>query len=173
MKKSLLSLICVLFAAGLFAQTRYTVPARTVEQKHQNLVFQLYLAGFGGGINFAKAHGTSPFEYGAYLGKMFAPGWGEPNNFDALVNGWLMNLEDSRIADDPPLVVKENQDGSVSIAASEQMFHRYFPDGNQVASLTDYTDFMKGIFGEIGGYLGAKVSIENKDGLMVFTYMKK
>ncbi|HLN54727.1 MAG TPA: hypothetical protein VK207_01975 [Bacteroidales bacterium] len=173
MKKLLFSLISILFSAGMFAQDKYPVPVRTVEQKHQNLVFQLYIAGFGGGINFAKSHGATPYEYGTYLGKMFAPGWGEPGNFDRLVKGWLVNLEDSRVASDPPLVVKENQSGSVSITASEQMFHNFFPDGNEIVSYTDFLDFLRGIMSEIGDYLGAKVSIDNKDGLLVFNYVRK
>lgn len=174
MKKISASIIfIILLAAGLNAQARYTIPVRSVDEKHQNLVFQFYLAGLGGGINFAKAHGTTPYEYGAYLGKMFAPGWGEPNNFDALVNGWLRNLEDSRVASDPPVQVKENQDGSVSVTASERMLHQYFPDGNEVASFTDILDCMRGLFTQIGDYLGAKVNIENRDGLVVFNYVKK
>jgi hypothetical protein len=173
MKKILLALACIVLAASINAQSRYAVPVRTVDEKHQNLVSQLWIAGFGGGVNFAKAHGATPYEYGAYLGKLFAPGWGAPNNFDALVNGWLLNLEDSRVAGDPALVVKENQDGSVSITASEQMFHKYFSDGNEIISFTDYLDCLRGIFTEIGDYLGAKVNIDNKDGMLVFTYIKK
>lgn len=53
------------------------------------------------------------------------------------------------------------------------MFHKYFADGNGIISFTDYIDFMKGIFTEIGDYLGAKVNLDNKDGMMVFTYIKK
>ncbi|HLN54423.1 MAG TPA: hypothetical protein VK207_00445 [Bacteroidales bacterium] len=173
MKKILVMFGCILFNAGVYSQAKYTVPVRTVDEKHQNLVFQLYMAGFGGGVNFAKAHGTTPYEYGAYLGKLFAPGWGAPNNFDALVKGWLVNLEDSRVAGDPAIVVQENQDGSVSITASEQMLHKYFPDGNEIISFNEYLDCMRGIFTEIGNYLGAKVNIDNKDGVMVFTYIKK
>jgi hypothetical protein len=173
MKRIILSLISISVAACLFGQQKYVVPVRTVEEKHQNLVFQFWLAGFGGGINFAKAHGATPYEYGAYLGKKFAPGWGDQGNFDNLVNGWLRNLEDSRVASDPPIVVNENQDGSVSITASERMFRQYFPEGNEIASFTDCLDCMRGIFTEIGGYLGANVNIENRDGLMVFTYLKK
>jgi hypothetical protein len=53
------------------------------------------------------------------------------------------------------------------------MFHQYFPDNNGVVTFPEYLEFMKGIFSEISDYLGAKATIENKDGLIVFTYMKK
>ena len=49
MKKILLSLIWILFAAGVNAQARYTVPVRTVEEKNQNLVFQMWDTNKGAG----------------------------------------------------------------------------------------------------------------------------
>jgi hypothetical protein len=172
MKKFLSLVVCILFAGSILAQEKFAIPERTAEQKHERTLFQLWIAGFGGGINFAKAHGVTPYDYGKYLGELFAPGWGGENNFEALVNGSIMNFEDCRLASDPALVVKENPDGSVSITQDVNIYQRYFPDGNQVVSFDEFVDCLKGVMGSIASYLGATSNLEIKDNLMIHTFKK-
>ena len=70
-------------------------------------------------------------------------------------------------------MVKENQDGSVSIAFNEKVMHKYFPEGNPYANFNEVLEFMKGINEPIANHMGATMKTEVKDTLMIYTLKKK
>jgi hypothetical protein len=172
MKKYLTLIICILLVNNLLGQEKYPIPVRTADQKHARTLSQFWVVG-AGGINFAKTHGVTPYEYGKYLGNLFAPSWGAGNDFNAFVKGTIYNLENFRHISDAPLVVKENQDGSVSIALNEKIMHKYFPEGNPYTSFDEVFEFMKGVNEPIADHMGAIVKAEVKDSLVIYTLKKK
>jgi hypothetical protein len=158
--------------SNLSASEKYPVPVFTGDQKHRRTLSQTWSL-CAAGINFAKKHGVTPYEYGKYFGKLYAPTWGTGNNFDKLVKGTIYNTENFRHISDPGLAIKENSDGSVSLLTSEKMWHRYFPEESPFASYAQFLEFSKGIYEPIADYMGASVKLETKDSLLIFTYKKK
>ncbi len=125
MKKYLTIIICLALACDLLAQEKYSVPVFTGDQKHEGMLRQFwYLA--AAGCNFAKTHGVTPYEYGKYVGNLFAPTWGAANDFEGYVRGMIYNFEFMRLNSMAALVVKENEDGSVSIRYRGQFFESAF-----------------------------------------------
>ena len=173
MKKTVLSVVtCILLSGLILAQDKYSVPVRTGDQKHARTLFQLYWSQ-AAAISFAKEHGISPFEYGRYIGNLAAPTWGPGNDYEALVKGIIYNVENFRHVSDAALDIKENEDGSVIIIANDKMMHKYFPEGEGPASYEEYKECMKGTFDPIANHMGAAVSIDTKDTLMIITIKKK
>jgi hypothetical protein len=172
MKKYLTIIICLFLTGILLAQEKYPIPVRTSDQKHGRTLSQFCLVS-AAGINFAKANGVTPYEYGKYMGNLFAPSWGAGNNFESYVKGTIYNLENFRHVSDALLTVKENQDGSVSIISNEKIWHKYLPDGNPYASYTEFLEYMKGVNEPIANRMGATIVTEIKDTLLIFTLKKK
>jgi hypothetical protein len=172
MKKYLLLAICFFVTAAGFSQDKYKVIVPSAEEKHSNALFQLY-AFMGAGINFAKAQGVSPYEYGKYLGKLFAPTWNPANDFNAMVQGAMYHSELTRRASDPAMQVKENSDGSVTIVSDEKLWRRYFNDNNKMATMDEFLEFIKGVYEPIADRMGATARVELKNGSMVVTLTKK
>lgn len=172
MKKCLTFFICLLLTASLLAQEKYPVPVRTGDQKHGRTLFQLYST-LAAGISFAKAHGVTPYEYGKYMGNLFAPSWGAGNDYEAFVKGSIFNIENFRHISDAGLIVEENNDGSVSIVTNDKMWHKYFPDGNGYASYDEFSECMKGLWEPLSNHMGATLSQETRDSLLIYTFRKK
>ena len=172
MKKYLILIICLVLAGKLNAQEKYPIPVLTGDQKHGRMIGQFwYLC--AAGCNFAKAHGVIPYEYGKYIGNLYAPTWGEGNNFEGYVKGMIYNFECLRLSSDSGLVVKENEDGSVSIRLDGNFLKRLFPDGNGFASYDECVEFLKGINDPIADHMGATIKIEFQENLMITTLKKK
>jgi hypothetical protein len=172
MKKIFIFTVCVMLAGTLLAQEKYPIPVRTADQKHGRTLYQNYWTN-AAGIAFAKSRGVTPYEYGIYVGNLAAPTWGPGNDFEALVRGTISNLENFRHISDPPLVVKENEDGSVTIIASDKMIHKYFPEGKSFVSYDEAIQAMTGTMEPIATHMGATVTMETQDSLLVIKMMKK
>jgi hypothetical protein len=172
MKRTLSLFVCLLLGYSLLAQEKFPIPPLGSEEKHIRAVSQAWVMA-AAGMNYAKTKGTSPYEYGKYLGNLFAPSWGQGDNFDTYVRGSIFNLESFRDNTDTPLQIKENPDGSVSIVTADRMFHKYFPEGSPFASYSEFLEFIKGLNEPIANYMGGTMTMENRDGLLVFTYRKK
>jgi len=97
MKKiSLLSLALFLVCAAN-AQTKFSVPARTLQQMYngtRNLMYNYIISS----INLAKSDGMTVEEFGKKSGAVFIPLWDEKTGFEQFVNymlGYWANLSDS------------------------------------------------------------------------------
>jgi hypothetical protein len=172
MKKIVFSVICIFMAVTLIAQEKYPIPVRTADQKHGRTISQFYWVD-AAGIAFAKSKGVTPYEYGIYVGNLAAPTWGPGNDFEGFVKGIIYNLENFRHISDAPLVVKENEDGSVCIIANDKMIHKYFPDEKSIISYEEVKESMTGGFEPIATHMGAIITMETKDTLLVLTLKKK
>lgn len=164
--------MCLMFIGSVFAQEKFTVPERTVEQKFHRALYSGW-TNFAAGIMFAKSQGLSAYEYGQFVGKEFAKSWNKENGFDGFVRGMLFNYESSRFESDDEIVVKEIDDGTVIIEYPTVIFKRYFPEDNIYVSYEDAKDCFKAVLFEIGDYLGCKVSLEEKGDVTVNTFTKK
>jgi hypothetical protein len=69
-------------------------------------------------------------------------------------------------------MVRENQDGSVSIITDDNSSHDYFPEGGLI-SYDEFLKYWKGIVDVIAEYKGATATIEHQDSLLVFTFKRK
>ena len=145
---------------------------RSSDQKLRRIVYQ-YWALTAAGINFAKTHGVTPYDYGKFMGSLFAPSWGAGNNFEAYIKGMIGNFESMRLISDPKIVIKEDTDGSVKISSSDKIFHRYFPEGKGYATYTEFREYFRGMSEPIADHMGATMLIETQDTMMVFTIRKK
>jgi len=172
MKKLVLFVFSFILAGALLAQEKYPIPVRTADQKHGRTLFQNYWTN-AAGIAFAKSRGVTPHEYGIYVGNLAAPTWGPGNDFEGFVRGTIFNLENFRHISDPPLVVKENEDGSVTIIASDKMMHKYFPEGKSIVSYDEAIEAMNGTMEPIATHMGAKITMEKQDTLIVIKLIKK
>ena len=173
MKKIIMSVVTCLLLSGLIvAQEKYPVPVRTGDQKHGRTLSQFYW-GQSAAIIFAKEHGVSPYEFGKSMGKLAAQTWGPGNDFERLVKGVIYNWENFRHVSDTVLVIKENEDGSVIIISDEKMIKKYFPDDGSHVSYDEYKECFKGMFEPIADHMGATISMEYRDNLMITTITKK
>ncbi len=154
------------------AEEKYPVPVLEVNQKHGRVLGQAW-ATDAAAIHFAKSKGVSPYEFGCYIGKLFAPSWGTDRSFDRLIKGSLFNIETFRHITDTAIEVNENTDGSVSIVTSENMWHKYFADNNPFASFSEFMDFSRGLFGEIAAYMESDFAMEITNAKVIFTFRKK
>jgi len=172
MKKYLTFIICLVLAGNLLAQEKYPLPVLTGDQKHGRMLGQFWYLG-AAGCNFAKTHGVTAYEYGKYIGNLYAPTWGEGNNFEGYVKGVIYNFECMRLNSDSGMVVKVNEDESVSIRLDGNFLKKLFPEGNGFASYDECVEFMKGVFEPISDHMGATIKIEFQENLMITTLKKK
>ena len=94
------------------------------------------------------------------------------NSFEAYVKGGIYNFE-CICTPDAGLVVKENEDGSVSIRTDDSLWHKIFPEGQGFASYDEFLEYMKGIIEPIADHMGATITIKRQDTQLVFTLKKK
>ncbi|MCK4465950.1 MAG: hypothetical protein KAU83_09575 [Bacteroidales bacterium] len=172
MKKLLSIAICLVFIGNAFGQEKFTVPERTHEQKHKRTMYQFWSV-FAAGINFAKSQDISPYEYGKYIGSLFAPSWNKENGFDGLVNGTIYNWENFKSDEDGQMVIKEKDDGSVIIDFPAAAWKKYLPEDNPYASFQEVLDCMQGILEPIADYMESTINLIVKDEWIIFTIKKK
>jgi len=172
MKKLLSIAICLVFIGSAFGQEKFTVPERTPEQKHKRAMYQSWSI-YAAGINFAKSQNISPYEYGKFVGNLFAQSWNKENGFDGFVNGMIYNWENFRIDSDGQLVVKAKDDGSVIIKYPAVMLQKYFPEGNPYASFQDALDCMQGVLESIAEYMGCTIIQEANEESIINTFSRK
>lgn len=172
MKKFLSLIILTVLSLNMVAQEKYPVPVLKSDQKHARAMGQLWVF-IAAGINMAKAQGITPYEYGRSLGKMFAPSWGEGNNFDAYVKGTIFNYESMRHVSDSHVRVIESSEGSVSVMVNEKVWHKYLPEGNPYASFSEVMECMNGINEPIADHMGATCKMELRDTLIITTLKRK
>ena len=71
--------------------TKFEVPQVTPEQKIE-VLYNHVIAYCNTGISFAKTKGTTPKEYGKYIGEQFKPFWNPEDGFSVFANGLMFML---------------------------------------------------------------------------------
>jgi hypothetical protein len=169
MRKVFISAAFILLAGGAFGQGKFTVPELSFEQKHEraNSQIPVFLAA---GINFAKTQDVTPYEYGKEIGKLFAQTWDKEAGFDGFVNGMIYISESSRTADDGPIEIIENDDGSVTIISNPGLMSKY---GDTMATFEERFECIAGITEQIADYMGCKITREDTKQSSKITIKKK
>ena len=70
-------------------------------------------------------------------------------------------------------IYEENEDGSVIIFSDEKMIKKYFPDDGSTVGYDEYRECLKGMFEPIADHMGATITMEHNDSLMITTITKK
>ncbi len=172
MKKMLSVLFSLVLIGTVIGQEKYAVPEVPIEKKLSRTYFQFWGV-FAVGIEFAKTHGVSPYEYGKYMGKVFAPSWNQDGGFESYVKGSIYNWENSRTDEDKPMTITENEDGSVSIFYPIQVIKKYFSGEKSYTSFEEIMSCMEGVNEVIADYMGVEVKIEVTEEDIIFNYKKK
>ena len=97
MKKILLLSVLLLIGFEASAQTQFSVPTRTMEQKRNNARGFMYNYIISS-INVAKSDGMTVEEFGKKSGEVFIPWWDENTGFEQIVNymlGYWANFSDN------------------------------------------------------------------------------
>lgn len=172
MKKLVSISIGLVFILNAFGQDKFNVPERTPEQKHQRTLSQFWTF-YAAGINFAKSQNISPYEYGTYVGKLFALSWNKENGFEGFVNGMIFNWENFRTDADGEIIIKEKDDGTVIVKYPLAAWKKFLPEGNPYASFQESLECLKGVIEPIAEYMGCSCTQEVVEELIIYTITKK
>jgi len=172
MKKLLSLLISIVFVVCAFGQEKYAVPDVSLENKLDRTYYQLW-AMFAAGIDFAEAQDMSPYEYGKYMGKVFAPSWNKDAGFEGFVKGMIYNWECFKTDQDGPLVVRVIDEGTVAIQFPTISWSKYFPEGNPYGTFEEASECLRGLTEVIADYMDCKVKDEITAESIVYVISKK
>ena len=164
--------LCTFITGLTFAQNKYSTPVRTAPENHYLALQQLW-AVHSAGIHFAKTHGTTPYEYGKYVGNLFAPSWDEARGYDGYVKGVIFNLETFRVPADGEMEIIENCDRLVSIKFPAVAFKKFFPEGRYFITFDEFCQAMNGMFEPLAGKMGATTNVKNTGEWLIFEIRKK
>jgi hypothetical protein len=145
----LLSLVC-----AIHAQTDYSVPTPTMEQKFDVTKMHMYNITLAQ-ITVAKGDGMTAAELGKKVGAMFIPAWDENGGFEPYVefilNGWACT------ADDVQIIEQTNEKLVVMISSM------YQPIENQGvlfgSSVEDLTAYFNAMLNEIAVHYGRSLEM--------------
>jgi hypothetical protein len=172
MKNLLIAFACVCTTCSALGQEKFSVPEIPVTAKHQQVVFQFYSI-FGGSVQFAKTQGVSPYEFGQYLGELFAPTWNEEAGFEGFVNGSIYIWESFNTVEDGSVSVDESDDGSVVVKVPIQSRKRYLTGEPSFMSFEDLHLCMQGLMEPIAEHLGVTFSQEVAEDAVIYKFHRK
>ena len=172
MKKSLSLLFCLVLMGTVIGQEKYSVPEVPVKKKLTRTYIQTW-AIIAVGVDFAKSQGVTPYDYGKYLGKVFAPSWNKEAGFEGFVKGIIYNWECFKIDEDGPMVIKEKDDGSVLLIIPIQTWKKYFPEENPYATFEDVIACMQAMIEEIADHMSSEAKVELTEESIIYEFSKK
>ena len=144
MKKIYLLSIALFLVCAVNAQTEFSVPTPTLEQKY-NTTKMFMNNNILALITVAKNEGMTAEELGKKSGEVFAPNWDENTGFEQFVNfmliSWVTLVEDVQIT--------EQSNEKVVIIASS--LYKPLEDQGVLlgSSLEEYIAFLSAMMGEI------------------------
>jgi hypothetical protein len=172
MKKLLSLLFCLVLMGTVIGQEKYLVPEIPVEKK-LNMTYSQTWAIIAVGVDFAKSQGVTPYDYGKYIGKVFAPSWNKEAGFEGLVKGGIYSWEGFKTDEDGPMVVKEKDDGSVLLIIPIQAWKKYFSEENPIATFEEVIDCLRAVIEEIADYMSSEVKLEITEESIICELSKK
>ena len=137
MKKICLLSVVLFIACAVNAQTEFSVPTPTMEQKYNTTKMLMY-NNILALITVAKGKGMTAEEFGKKSGEVFVPGWDEDTGFEQFVNfalnSWACLSDDVKIieqSDDKiviivPSVYQQLEDQGVLFGSSVEEFIAFF-----------------------------------------------
>jgi len=172
MKKLLLTLSFVLCLTFVFGQS-FTVPERTIEQKHNRVVWQTY------GIiisemSYAKSLGKKSGEVSIYTGNLFKTSWNQEGGFESYVKGTLFNFESFRLTSDPAIEILQQSENQIVFKVKIN-YKSLFEKGDYYeVSYEEFDNWLLNVYQIIGEHMGAIYEQkEIEDDWMEITITKK
>jgi hypothetical protein len=171
MKKIICILVSVAFMFSLYAQEKYTVQVRTDLEKYITVKSQFY-SFMNAGISFAKSKGVSPFEYGKYVGNLFAPSWNQEIGFEGFVRSVIRTWESMKTDTEGTITVTEKPDGSVIMEFPKVSMMKYFAAGIPIATFEECIEYFRGVIKPIADKFSCSLTLIANENFLVFTFKK-
>ena len=171
MKRIICIALSLLFVGALLAQEKYTVPELSYEKKHSRVLGETY--GFlTTGINFAKSQGASPYDYGLYVGTIYASFWNSEVGFEGFVKNVILSWESLRADQDDQMIVTEEMDHSVLVEFPKNAMTKYFAQEKPVATIDEVVEYFNGVLKPITAKFNSSARVENTDVYLTITLKK-
>jgi hypothetical protein len=156
---------------SIFAQERYTVPELTYKQKHIRVLSETY--GFvTTGINFAKSQGVSPYDYGIYVGNIYASYWNPEIGFEGFVKNVIRTWESLRTDQDAKIMITEKSDNTVSMEFPKNEMTKFLGGENPIATTEEVVEYFKGLLKPITAKFKSSATIDITDTYITFIFKK-
>lgn len=163
MKKFLLISIALSLVCAVHAQTEYSVPTPTMEQKFNVTKMHLYNIDLAH-ITVAKGDGMTAAELGKKVGAAFIPAWDENGGFEPYVqfilHGWACTAEDVQI------IERSNEKLVVMVSS----IYKAIEDQGVLfgSSLEDFTAYYNAMLNEIAAHYGRSLEMtKGEDGYRI------
>ena len=167
MRRFICIALSVVLMGSLFAQERFPIPELTYEQKYSRVLAETF--GFvSTGINFAKSQGVSPYDYGIYVGNIYASYWNPEIGFEGFVKSFIGSWECMKTDQDGKINITENSDNSVSIEFPKNAMTKFIGRENPIATIEEVVEYFKGILTQITAKFKSSVTIEITDTYLTF-----
>ena len=154
---------------NLSAQDGFSVPELTDDQKME-VLYQHVMSYATTGLAFAKTKGTSPREYGSFMGKQFTAFWDPSGGFPVLVNQMMYILAGMHPDNQMEILEQNDQMIRFRLKNVDLMFRQGPIFGVTYEELLE-TSY--GIINEISQFMGAGFRHEQTaDGWYVVTMEK-
>jgi len=154
MKKLFLISIVLSLVCAIHAQTEFSVPTPTMEQKFNVTKLHLYNIDLAH-ITVAKGDGMTAAELGKKVGAAFIPAWDENGGFEPFVtfilNGWACT------ADDVQIIEQSNEKLVVMISS----IYKAIEDQGVLfgSSVENFTAYYNAMLNEIAAHYGRSIEM--------------
>ena len=160
MKKILVVIISFSFVSCVLGQNLFRVPEPTTEQKHDRMIY-MFWANIVPGISFAKTKNFTPYEYGTYIGKQFAPYWDKDAGFKAYAQGILSSWAYFLREKDSSIVIEEESEKLLIFKVPAGVITDYFGENGLIGvSVEEMVETMNGSHEQISSYLNCTSKME-------------
>ena len=153
MKKLCLLAIALCTVCAAHAQTEFSVPDLTLQEKYDGIKI-LMNRNFSGFFVVAKAEGGSAEELGRKMGKLYAPLWDKSTTFEDFVGfnlwAWATSTDEVKILEQSPdkvVVLVPSLDKELEESPIMEGF-----------SIEDLVAFYNGMMQEVATHLGFKIT---------------
>ena len=141
----------------------------TYKQKHSRTLSETY--GFvATGINFAKSQGVSPFDYGIYVGTIYASYWNPEIGFEGFVKSVIRAWECLRTDQDGKISVTEKADNTVLMEFPKKAMTKFLGGENPIATTEEVVEYFKGVLKPITAKFKSSVTIDITDTYITFIF---
>jgi hypothetical protein len=169
--KKIIAFLCVsLFAAGTFAQDKFTVPTPTDFQKYQTAAWQ-WNGAYITLISYAKSLGKSVEDTGSSIGEIIKVTWNKENGFDGFANGMLYVYV--TFAPNGTVEITEQKENKIQFIVKN--FYPPLKQSLEVFKVTyeEYLKFFDFTISKLAEYMGSTYTQKDTDGNLIVTIEKK
>ena len=97
------------------------------------------------GINFAKSQGVSPYDYGIYVGTIYASHWNPEIGFEGFVTNAIRAWASLMTDQGGKIIVTEKADNSVLMEFPKNEMTKFLRKENPVATTEEVVEYFNGV----------------------------